>query len=181
VKRLHLVWLLGRYQPRGWLDPRRGIGYDFRRPELYMDCARALERGSFDGVLFADQQAIDDTYTGGIGAALRGGYEGLCGDPLVLLAFMGAVTNRIGLAATPSTTFHPPQLNALDHLTDGRAGWNVVTSARPGDGDIMAIRYHRTTFDMTWQMNIWNCVTRCGGVGSRTRCFLTAKAVCLPM
>jgi FMN-dependent oxidoreductase (nitrilotriacetate monooxygenase family) len=140
VKRLHLVWFLGGYQPRGWLDPRWGAGYDFRRPELYTDCARALERGCFDGVLFADQQAIDDTYTGGISAALRSGYEGLCGDPLVLLGFMGAVTTRIGLAATLSTTFHPPfllarQLNALDHLTGGRAGWNVVTSARPGDGD----------------------------------------------
>jgi hypothetical protein len=64
VKSLHLVWFLGGYQPRGWLDPRWGTGYDFRKADLYMDCGRMLERGCFDGVLFADQQSIDDTLYG---------------------------------------------------------------------------------------------------------------------
>ena len=139
MKPMHLVWFLSGYQPRGWLDPRWGTGYDFRRPELYMDCARALERGCFDGVLIADQPSIDDTYTGTIGSSLRSGYESICGDPLVPLAMMGAVTQRLGLVPTMTTTFHPPfllarQLNALDHMTNGRAGWNVVTSARARDG-----------------------------------------------
>ncbi|MDB5821110.1 MAG: hypothetical protein JWQ11_4750 [Rhizobacter sp.] len=140
MKRLHLMWFLSGVQPRGWMDPRWGAGYDFRRPEMYMESAVALERGCFDGILIADQQSIDDTYTGGIDAALRSGYEGLCGDPLVPLAMMGAVTRHIGLVPTLSTTFHPPfllarQLNALDHMTGGRAGWNVVTSGREHDGD----------------------------------------------
>src|SRR6188768_3933200 len=69
VKPLHLVWFLSGYQPRGWLDPRWGTGYDYRDPELYMDCARMLERGCFDGILIADQPSIDDTYTGNIGAS----------------------------------------------------------------------------------------------------------------
>jgi FMN-dependent oxidoreductase (nitrilotriacetate monooxygenase family) len=52
---------------------------------------------------------------------------------------MGAVTQHLGVAATMTTTFHPPfllarQLNALDHMTKGRAGWNVVTSTRKTDG-----------------------------------------------
>lgn len=140
MKPIHLMWFLSGYQPRGWLDPRWGAGYDFRRPELYLDAARALERGCFDGVLIADQPSIDDTFTGGIGASLRSGYESLCGDPLVPLAMMGTVTKHLGLVPTLSTTFHPPfllarQLNALDHLTQGRAGWNVVTSARARDGE----------------------------------------------
>jgi FMN-dependent oxidoreductase (nitrilotriacetate monooxygenase family) len=140
MKALHLMWFLSGYQPRGWLDPRWGTGYDFRSPELYMDSARALERGCFDGILIADQQSIDDTFTGSIDAALRSGYESICGDPLVPLAMMGAVTKHIGLVPTLSTTFHPPfllarQLNALDHMTGGRAGWNVVTSGRKRDGD----------------------------------------------
>jgi FMN-dependent oxidoreductase (nitrilotriacetate monooxygenase family) len=140
VKPMHLVWFLSGYQPRGWLDPRWGTGYDFRRPELYMDCARTLERGCFDGILIADQPSIDDTYTGSIAASLRSGYESICGEPLVPLAMMGAVTKHLGLVPTLTTTFHPPfllarQLNALDHMTNGRAGWNVVTSARPRDGE----------------------------------------------
>jgi len=140
MKPLHLVWFLSGYQPRGWLDPRWGAGYDFRQADMYMDAARTLERGCFDGILIADQPSIDDTFTGNIGASLRSGYESLCGDPLVLLAMMGAVTERLGLVPTLTTTFHPPfllarQLNALDHLTKGRAGWNVVTSARFRDGE----------------------------------------------
>lgn len=155
MKPLHLVWFLSGFQPRGWLDPRWGTGYDFRRRDLYMDAARTLERGCFDGILIADQHSIDDTYTGSISAALRSGYESLCGDPLVLLATMGAVTERLGLVPTMSTTFHPPfllarQLNALDHLTNGRAGWNVVTSARERDGENFgsALPEHSRRYDM---------------------------------
>jgi FMN-dependent oxidoreductase (nitrilotriacetate monooxygenase family) len=88
-------------------------------------------------------------------ASLRSGYEGLCGEPLPLLGVMGAVTKHIGLAATLSTTFHPPfllarQLNALDHLTDGRAGWNIVTSARAKDGENFGtpLPPHDTRYDM---------------------------------
>ena len=104
-----------------------------------MDAARTLERGMFDAVLIADQPSIDDTYTGSIAPALRAGNDSLCGDPLVPLAMMGAVTKHIGLVPTLTTTFHPPyllarQLNAMDHMTNGRAGWNVVTSTRLTDG-----------------------------------------------
>jgi hypothetical protein len=60
-----------------------------------MDCVRALERGCFDGALFADQQATDGTYTGGIRAALRSGYEVLCGDPLLLLCPASAPLGQI--------------------------------------------------------------------------------------
>lgn len=140
MKPLHLVWFLAGYEPRGWLDPRWGNRYDYRRRELYMDAARSLERGCFDAILIADQPSIDDTYTGSLDPMLRSGQEAITGDPLVPLAFMGAVTNRLGLAPTMSTTFHPPfllarQLSALDHLTNGRAGWNIVTSSRASDGE----------------------------------------------
>ena len=155
MKPLHLVWFLSGYQPRGWLDPRWATGYDFRGPELYMDGARILERGCFDGVLIADQPSIDDTFTGSIAASLRSGYESICGDPLIPLAMMGAVTKHIGLVPTLTTTFHPPfllarQLNALDHMTNGRAGWNVVTSARFRDGENYGkqLPEHDTRYDM---------------------------------
>ena len=158
MKPLHLVWFLAGYQPRGWLDPRWGAGYDYRKPALYMDAARTLERGCFDGIVIADQQSIDPTYTGAIGRTLRSGNESICGEPLVPLSMMGAATSRIGLTGTFSTSFHPPfllarQLSALDHMTDGRAGWNVVTSARATDGDNYGkpLPEHDLRYDMAYE------------------------------
>ncbi|MGE0733231.1 MAG: NtaA/DmoA family FMN-dependent monooxygenase [Alphaproteobacteria bacterium] len=155
MKPLHLVWFLAGVCPRGWLDPRWGSNYDFRRPEMYMDAARMLERGCFDGIVIADQPSLDNTYTGSIAPTLRSGYESLCGDPLVPLAMMGAVTEHLGLTPTLTTTFHPPyllarQLNALDHMTRGRAGWNVVTSVRKTDGDNFGVQLpeHDIRYDM---------------------------------
>jgi FMN-dependent oxidoreductase (nitrilotriacetate monooxygenase family) len=57
-------------------------------------------------------------------------------DPVIMLTYMAAVTRRLGLVATASTTYDDPYLLArrfgtLDHLSAGRAGWNVVTSADP--------------------------------------------------
>lgn len=57
-------------------------------------------------------------------------------EPLTLLAHLAAVTERIGLVATASTTYNEPfhvarKFASLDHLSEGRAGWNLVTSAGP--------------------------------------------------
>jgi FMN-dependent oxidoreductase (nitrilotriacetate monooxygenase family) len=155
-KRLHLLWFLAGYQPRGWFDPRYGTGHDFRKAGHYIAGAQAIERACFDGVLVADQPSINDSYgSGDLSRQLRSGYESICGDPMNLLAFMGAHTKHIGLIGTFSTTYHPPfllarQLNALDHLTEGRAGWNIVTSAHPNDGKNfgVALPEHDDRYDM---------------------------------
>jgi FMN-dependent oxidoreductase (nitrilotriacetate monooxygenase family) len=57
-------------------------------------------------------------------------------EPLTLLSHLAAVTERIGLVATASTTYNEPfhvarKFASLDHLSEGRAGWNLVTSADP--------------------------------------------------
>src|SRR5690606_33553157 len=137
MKPIHLVWFLAGVQPRNWLDPRWGSGYDFRRPELYLDMAKALERGCLDAILIADQTSIDTTYRGSIqhNAYIRYGNESIDGDPVPALAMMAAVTERLGLVPTLSTGMYRPFMLArllltLDHLTKGRAGWNVVTGGR---------------------------------------------------
>lgn len=117
-----------------WRHPRTAAaGYDWRRPELYQHIARVCERGLFDMVFFADLNYIADTYTGSLAPALRYAVQAPEHDPIPLLPFMAAVTERIGVAATFSAShvhpFHAARLWAtLDHLTGGRAGWNVVTS-----------------------------------------------------
>jgi len=103
------------------------------RPELYQQIAQTCERGLFDMVFFADLNYISDTYTGELDPALRYAVQAPEHDPIPLLSFMAAVTEKIGVAATFSTSHHHPfyvsRLWAtIDHLTRGRAGWNVVTS-----------------------------------------------------
>jgi len=107
----------------GWLD----LGY-------YQDIARTLERGLFDMAFFADILAVPDRYQGSLDSQVRYGALGsLRLDPLVVLTAMGAVTRHLGLAATRSTSYYQPfelarSLASLDHLSGGRAAWNVVTS-----------------------------------------------------
>lgn len=117
-----------------WRHPRTDWArYPWNRPELYQHIAKTCERGLFDMVFFADLNYIADTYMGSLGPALRYATQAPEHDPIPLLSFMAAATSRIGVAATFSTSHHHPFYAArlwgtLDHLTAGRAGWNVVTS-----------------------------------------------------
>ena len=117
-----------------WRHPRTAAaGYDWARPELYEHIARVCERGKFDMVFFADLNYISDTYRGTMDPAIRHATQAPEHDPIPLLSFMAAVTTRIGLGATFSISHSHPFYAArmwatLDHLTRGRAAWNVVTS-----------------------------------------------------
>lgn len=117
-----------------WRHPKTAeAGYDWRKPALYQHIAQVCERGKFDMVFFADLNYIADTYTGSLEPALRYATQAPEHDPLPLLSWMGAVTEKIGLGATFSVDNQHPFYAArmwatLDHLTNGRAAWNVVTS-----------------------------------------------------
>jgi FMN-dependent oxidoreductase (nitrilotriacetate monooxygenase family) len=117
-----------------WRHPKTAAaGYDWARPGLYQHIARVCERGMFDMVFFADLNYISDTYRGSLDPALRYAAQAPEHDPIPLLSYMAAVTQHIGVASTFSVSQHHPFYAArlwatLDHLTEGRAGWNVVTS-----------------------------------------------------
>src|SRR5712691_4388479 len=117
-----------------WRHPRTAAaGFDWARPELYQHIARVCERGKFDMVFFADLNYISDTYRGTMDPAIRHVTQAPEHDPIPLLSFMASVTSHIGLGATFSISHQHPFYAArlwatLDHLTRGRAGWNVVTS-----------------------------------------------------
>ena len=138
MTKMHLMWFCA-FSPHagfgldGWAGPRTGTGYDWTRPELWQDMAVALERAKFDLIMLGDSLAVPGTYQGRMDAYLRYAEHAPFHDPSPLVAIMAAVTRRIGLAATLSTTFYPPFLLArlmttLDHLSRGRIAWNVVTS-----------------------------------------------------
>jgi len=91
----------------------------------YQQLARIAERGRLDSVFFADSPSIFSN-------PARRPAETL--EPTILLAAMAAVTERIGLVATASTTYESPynlarRFASLDAISNGRAGWNVVTTA----------------------------------------------------
>ena len=117
-----------------WRHPRTEWTEDtWRRPELYQHIAKVCERGLFDTVFFADLNFISDSFKDSLEPALRYATQAPEHDPIPLLSMIAAVTDRIGLGATFSTSYQHPFYAArlwatLDHLTGGRAAWNVVTS-----------------------------------------------------
>ncbi len=94
--------------------------------------ARTLERGRFDAFFMADHLALLNMPM----EALKRSATVTSFDPLTLLPALAAVTERIGLIATASTTYNEPfhiarKFASLDHISGGRAGWNVVTTSNP--------------------------------------------------
>jgi alkanesulfonate monooxygenase len=94
--------------------------------------AQTLERGCFDAFFMADHLAVLNMPMD----ALKRSATVTSFDPPTLLPALAVVTERLGLIATGSTTFDEPyhvarRFAALDHLSGGRAGWNVVTTSNP--------------------------------------------------
>jgi len=97
--------------------------------DLYRKLAQTAERGKFDMIFFADGYAVHDRDGVGIEQTVN-----VRPDPLTLLSALSVVTNHIGLTATASTTYNEPfhlarKFATIDHLSRGRAAWNVVTSS----------------------------------------------------
>ena len=138
LKKLHLAQFLVHgpsYHSLGmWRHPKTKFTKDnWARPEFYQHIARVCERGLFDMVFFADLNYISDTFQGSLEPALRYAAQAPEHDPIPLIGWLAAVTKTIGLGATFSSSnqhpFYAARLWAtLDHLTEGRVAWNVVTS-----------------------------------------------------
>lgn len=94
--------------------------------------AKTLERGRFDAFFMADHLAVLNMPM----EALKRSATVTSFDPLTLLPALAQHTTRLGLIATASTTFEPPytlarRFASLDHISEGRAGWNLVTTSNP--------------------------------------------------
>jgi FMN-dependent oxidoreductase (nitrilotriacetate monooxygenase family) len=93
--------------------------------EHYRELARIAERGKLDSLFLADGPVLWTQF----GQRPAGTLE-----PTLLLTALATVTERIGLIATASTTYNEPynlarRFGSLDHVSGGRAGWNIVTTA----------------------------------------------------
>jgi FMN-dependent oxidoreductase (nitrilotriacetate monooxygenase family) len=112
--------------PRAQIDAGSNIDH-------YLQMAQTAERGKFDLIFFADSLAVrsGDLKTGGRWPQYIAYFE-----PITLLSAMATVTKRIGLVSTASTSYIEPfnlarLFGSLDHISRGRAGWNVVTTGNP--------------------------------------------------
>ena len=94
--------------------------------------AQTLERAKFDAFFMADHLAVLNMPID----SLKRSHTVTSFDPLTLLPALAVVTERLGLVATASTTFDQPyhiarKFASLDHISGGRAGWNLVTTSNP--------------------------------------------------
>ena len=121
------------------------------RLDYYIWLAKLAEKGKITSIFFADTYAGHETYGNDMAATFRGGSQVAQMDPVVFISAMAAVTQSVAFGVTGSTSYLTPYILArtwstLDHVTNGRIAWNVVTSysnsAAQGKLFSMVICYH---------------------------------------
>ncbi|HET6354003.1 LLM class flavin-dependent oxidoreductase [Streptomyces sp.] len=126
----------------------------------FQELARTAERGRLDSLFLADGVAL----WGNARYNAVGGFE-----PLTLLSALAVATEHIGLIATVSTTFNEPfhvarKFASLDHISGGRAGWNIVTSGNVAEARNFgreehlehALRYERAAEFLGVTKQLWD-------------------------
>ncbi|MCC8951908.1 LLM class flavin-dependent oxidoreductase [Bradyrhizobium sp. Pear77] len=114
-----------------WSHPR-DTSLDYNSLDYWVNYAKTAERGLLDGIFLADVFGIYDVYGSNPDTALRHAVQLPNAEPTLLVSAMALVTRHLGFGITSNLTYeHPYQLarrfSTLDHLTNGRIGWNIVT------------------------------------------------------
>lgn len=132
MQRIHLsafaLFAPAPHMPLSWIYPREQVTYLWHEPAYWEEVVATLERGNFDMLFLADGLAGGTTPD-----QIRYAVQFPCHDPVALVTYLSGIAKHLGFAVTMSTTFYPPFLLArtlatLDHLTEGRIGWNIVSS-----------------------------------------------------
>jgi FMN-dependent oxidoreductase (nitrilotriacetate monooxygenase family) len=111
----------------------------YRDLGVWVELAKLLERGKFDGLFLADVIGVYDVFRGSRDVAVRGGVQIPVNDPSLLIPAMAHATEHLGFAYTSSVLQSHPfafarQISTLDHLTKGRVAWNIVASYLESSG-----------------------------------------------
>ncbi|MGO3088948.1 MAG: LLM class flavin-dependent oxidoreductase [Galactobacter sp.] len=109
---------------------------DYNTIGYWTHLAKVLEKGLFDSLFLADVLGTYDVYADTNETPLRAGAQVPVNDPFLLVSAMAAVTKNLGFGVTAGTAYEHPypfarRLATLDHLTEGRVGWNIVTGYLP--------------------------------------------------
>jgi FMN-dependent oxidoreductase (nitrilotriacetate monooxygenase family) len=122
---------VGHIQHGMWAHPRdRSMHYTDL--DHWVELARTLERGLFDGLFLADILGVYNVFQDSADASIRNAVQIPVNDPLLLIPAMAYATRNLGFGVTCNLTYEPPytfarRMSTLDHLTKGRIGWNIVT------------------------------------------------------
>ena len=121
-----------------WREPGARVNRHYPDVGLFEDIARVAERGLLDLIFFGDSTGIPNTWKNSIDDAVRYGVAWPRLDMSPWITAMSRVTKHVGFGLTYATTFMHPfyvarLLNSLDHITDGRIAFNVITSQRKAD------------------------------------------------
>lgn len=139
-RQMHLVGFLQAQNctifASSWRHPESRT--DFLTADYFQEIARILERGKFDLGFFDDRLSMPDRFGADHVHTIEHGIRCVKMDPVVTLTMMAAVTSRLGLGSTASTTYFEPfhiarVFQTLDLMSNGRAAWNVVTSLNDGE------------------------------------------------
>jgi N-acetyl-S-(2-succino)cysteine monooxygenase len=148
-----------------WRHPRSqaDAGINFQH---YVEITRTAERAKFDMVFLADNVCVREA---NMEALSRSAQYIANFEPLTLLSALSAVTSQIGLVATASTSYNEPfhvarKFASLDHLSGGRAGWNIVTSGQEREAHNFglpahpphAARYRRAAEFVEVTLDLWD-------------------------
>ena len=148
-----------------WRHPRAQIDAHINIRH-YVEIAQAAERAKFDMIFLADSVATREAHMEALSRSVQfvAHFE-----PLTLLSALAMVTERIGLVATASTTYNEPfhvarKFASLDHISGGRAGWNLVTSVQPAEARALwpqgrrlhAVRYERAAEFVRIVTGLWD-------------------------
>jgi FMN-dependent oxidoreductase (nitrilotriacetate monooxygenase family) len=121
-----------------WRLPGSWVGKHYPDVGLFEDIARIAERGLFDMIFFGDGTGVPNVWEEGIDAAVRRGVAWPRLDMSPWITAMSRVTSHVGFGLTYASTFMHPfyvarLLNSLDHITNGRIAFNVISSQRRSD------------------------------------------------
>ena len=108
-------------------------GHTKDRLEYWINLAKLAEKGKISFIFFADSYTAHDVYGGSTESVLRAGAHVAKTDPMTIIPAMAAVTKNVGFGVTGSTSYLNPYtlartFSGLDHFTNGRIAWNIVTS-----------------------------------------------------
>jgi FMN-dependent oxidoreductase (nitrilotriacetate monooxygenase family) len=124
----------GHLSPGLWKHPRNHTD-QYKKLKFWTDLAQLLDQAGFHAMFIADTLGAYDVYKGpsNFEPGLAAGAQFPVNDPLYLVPAMAAVTKSLIFGVTASTTYDKPyalarRFSTVDHLSDGRVGWNIVTS-----------------------------------------------------